>query len=229
MGVPLGARETREEIVAAADDLFYRQGFDHTSFADIAGAVNLSRGNFYYHFRTKDEILDAVIDRRLEATREMLAGWTAEGASPVTRIECFIRILIMNQTKIMAYGCPVGTLCQELAKLDHAARGRATDVFALFRDWLTAEFSALGADDDAGALALHVLGWSQGTATLANAFGDEAFVRREVDGMCAWLAVESKRLARTRRRFSQEGAADVFRSIEVCGQQGGGAAIHGGA
>lgn len=195
----MGARETREEIVAAADDLFYRQGFDHTSFADIAGAVKLSRGNFYYHFRTKDEILDAVIDRRLEETREMLAGWAADSASPAARIECFIRILIMNQTKIMAYGCPVGTLCQELAKLDHAARARAADVFALFRDWLAAEFEALGAGEEARALALHVLGWSQGTAALANAFKDEAFVRREVDGMCLWLAAEAKRLARARR------------------------------
>ena len=38
---------TREHIVRAADELFYQQGFDHTSFADIAKAVNISRGNFY--------------------------------------------------------------------------------------------------------------------------------------------------------------------------------------
>lgn len=195
----MGARNTREEIVAAADDLFYRSGFSGTSFADIAGAVKLSRGNFYYHFRTKDEILDAVIERRLEATRNMLDAWSQEGASPAARIECFIRILIMNQEKIMAYGCPVGTLCQELAKLDHAARVRAADVFSLFRDWLAAEFEALGADAEATPLALHVLSWSQGTAALANAFRDEAFVRREVDGMCGWLAMQEKRFSKRRR------------------------------
>lgn len=195
MGLFLSARDTKLEIVAAADDLFYRQGFDHTSFADIADVVGLSRGNFYYHYRTKDEILDAVIDRRIEATRGMLAGWAAGSDGPVARIGSFIRILIMNQSKIMAYGCPAGTLCQELAKLDHAAKGRAADVFALFRDWLAAEFEALGAGDEAGALALHVLAWSQGTATLANAFGDEVFVQREVDGMCGWLEAQAARLA----------------------------------
>ena len=42
---------TREQIVLAADQLFYEQGFEHTSFADIADAVKLSRGNFYYHFK----------------------------------------------------------------------------------------------------------------------------------------------------------------------------------
>lgn len=195
----MGARDTRDMIVAAADDLFYRQGFDHTSFADIAGTVSLSRGNFYYHFRTKDEILDAVIGLRMEATRAMLTDWALESGSPVERIKCFIRILIVNQTKIMAYGCPVGTLCQELAKLEHDAKGRAAEVFALFRDWLAEAFRTLGAGDEAEALALHVLVWSQGTATLANAFRDEAFVRREVDGMCSWVEAQAARLSGTAR------------------------------
>ena len=67
----------------AADRLFYRQGYEHTSFADIADAVRISRGNFYYHFKTKDEILDAVIDgaarQRPSAT---LARWEIEGTCP---------------------------------------------------------------------------------------------------------------------------------------------------
>ena len=57
----MDARGTREHIVRAADELFYKQGFEHTSFADVAHAVGISRGNFYYHFKTKDEILAAVI------------------------------------------------------------------------------------------------------------------------------------------------------------------------
>lgn len=187
------ARDTRDDIVTAADDLFYRQGFDHTSFADIAGAVGVSRGNFYYHFRTKDEILDAVIGRRLENTRAMLAEWTAQSRTPELRIRSFIRILIVNQTKIMAWGCPVGTLCQELSKLDHVSKPRAAGVFALFRDWLAEQFAALGADAaEAQHLALHVLARSQGIATLANAFRDQAFVERETEELCAWVDAETR-------------------------------------
>lgn len=66
---------TRQHIVEAADDLFYRQGFAHTSFADIAKAVNISRSNFYHHFKTKDDMLDAVIQNRLNKTEQMLADW----------------------------------------------------------------------------------------------------------------------------------------------------------
>jgi AcrR family transcriptional regulator len=179
---------TREEIVEAADALFYRQGFDHTSFADIAEVVRISRGNFYYHFKTKDEILDAVIARRLAQTEAMLARWEAEGKTPQDRIGSFIRILLTNKTDIKKYGCPVGTLTGELAKLNHGARGEANGLFTLFRGWLRRQFELLGRRKDADTLALHLLARSQGVATLANAFQDEKFIRREVQEMCDWVA-----------------------------------------
>ena len=71
----MSGRATRDQIVEAADRLFYRQGYEHTSFSDIADVVRISRGNFYYHFKTKDEILDAVIEARLADTRAMLDQW----------------------------------------------------------------------------------------------------------------------------------------------------------
>lgn len=59
----------REQIVAAADPLLYRQGFEYTPFADTAGAVNLSRGGFHQHVRGKDDVLGTVPERRLPDTR----------------------------------------------------------------------------------------------------------------------------------------------------------------
>lgn len=183
----MSGRATRAQIVEAADRLFYRQGYEHTSFADIADAVRISRGNFYYHFKSKDEILDAVIDLRLDDTRAMLDRWEAEGKTPAERIRCFIHILVANRDDIKRYGCPVGTLSTELAKLNHAAQGEANELFTLFRVWLRRQFVLLGREADADALAMHLLACSQGVATLASAFGDETFIRREVDRMCAWL------------------------------------------
>lgn len=182
---------TREQIVEAADDLFYRRGYEHTSFADIAAAVRISRGNFYYHFKTKDEILDAVIVRRLTNTQDMLERWETEGEGPAEQIRSFIRILIRNRTKIMLHGCPVGTLCNELAKLDHVAHSGARRIFTLFRDWLARRFVLLGRSEDADALAMHLLVLSQGAAAMTNAFRDEAFLREEVARIEQWLAAQS--------------------------------------
>lgn len=176
----------REQIVAAADQLFYQQGFERTSFAHIADAVSISRGNFYYHFKSKDEILDAVIERRIANTQQMLQQWEIDGEQPVERIRSFIHILLVNGDKIKAYGCPVGTLATELAKLKHQAQGDANQLFSLFRIWLVQQFKALGRSD-ADELAMHLLARSQGVATLANAFQDDQFIQQEVQQLCAWL------------------------------------------
>ena len=183
----MSGKTTRDDIVAAADDLFYKAGFEHTSFSQIADAVGISRGNFYYHFKTKDEILAAVILRRLAKTRELLRRWEEDGETPEARIRSFIHILIVNRKDIKRYGCPVGSLCTELAKLNHVAQADANKLFTLFRDWLRGQFTLLGREADADALAMHLLARSQGVSTLANAFHGDGFIRREVEEMCDWL------------------------------------------
>jgi TetR/AcrR family transcriptional repressor of nem operon len=199
---------TKERIVEAADRLFYEEGFESASIGDIAGAVGISRGNLTFHFATKDEVLEAVIDRRLERTRGLLDGWEKNGTTPAERIGSFIEILIMNRTKILRHGCPVGTLCSELAKLDHGLLGRANELFTLFKDWLSRQFAQMGCGPRSDALALHLLARSQGIATLANAFHDEAFLREEVRGLHGWLAgffPERREGGRSRRRPRRDG------------------------
>jgi AcrR family transcriptional regulator len=183
----VGNKLTKDRIVAEADQLFYEQGFEHTSFTQIAEALGISRGNFYYHFKTKDEILDAVISHRLVRTNSMLDNWELEGETPTDRIRSFINILVMNRAKIKRYGCPVGTLCTELAKLNHPAKGHANELFTLFRTWLRRQFEQLGRSDDADELAMHVLAFSQGVATLSSAFQDENFIQNEVSRLDDWL------------------------------------------
>lgn len=183
----MSRQTTRDQIVQAADQLFYSNGFDQTSFADIAQVVQISRGNFYHHFKTKDGILEAVIAARLSKTRAMLSEWQVQGDSPAARIRAFIDILLVNRDKIEASGCPVGTLATELAKLDHGAQGDAVSIFTLFRIWLRRQFEEMGQGARADDLALHLLARSQGIATLMTAYRDPDFLRREVDDLYLWL------------------------------------------
>ncbi|HET8870587.1 MAG TPA: TetR/AcrR family transcriptional regulator [Aquabacterium sp.] len=178
---------TRARIVELADQLFYERGYEHTSFADIAAAVQLSRGNFYYHFKSKDDILDAVIDRRVKRTHEMLGCWSYEAPTPEARLSRFIHMMVMNSAQIRRHGCPVGTLCTELAKLEHPAQPKASRLFVLFRDWIDKQFAQIGAGHQARSLAMHLLARSQGIATLANAFDDEGFIHQEVEQLLRWL------------------------------------------
>lgn len=182
--------DTRAQIVEAADQLFYEQGYEHTSFASIASAVQISRGNFYHHFKSKDEILEAVIARRLARTQQLLDGWQQAGQTPLERLRSFVQMLVENQAQIMKFGCPVGTLCTELAKLQHGSQAQAALLFGLFRGWLAQQFRALGRRATADRLALHLLARSQGVATLAQALGDAQFVQAEVRLLHQWLEAQ---------------------------------------
>lgn len=57
------SEERRNEILDAAEELFAIKGYDKTSTNDILDRVGIARGTLYYHFKSKEEIMDAVIER----------------------------------------------------------------------------------------------------------------------------------------------------------------------
>lgn len=63
MRVVKEAEERKQEILDAAEMLFGTKGFDNTSTSDILDVVGIARGTLYYHFKSKEEILDSVIQR----------------------------------------------------------------------------------------------------------------------------------------------------------------------
>lgn len=58
------ANERKNEILDAAAALFARKGFDHTSTSDILEAVGIAKGTLYHHFKSKEAIMDAIIERQ---------------------------------------------------------------------------------------------------------------------------------------------------------------------
>lgn len=57
------AAERKNEILDAAAELFAARGYEATSTGDILNRVGIARGTLYYHFKSKEDILDALIDR----------------------------------------------------------------------------------------------------------------------------------------------------------------------
>lgn len=57
------AEERKNEILDAASELFGQKGFDGTSTGDILEKVGIARGTLYYHFKSKEDIMDSLIAR----------------------------------------------------------------------------------------------------------------------------------------------------------------------
>jgi TetR/AcrR family transcriptional regulator, transcriptional repressor for nem operon len=179
--------KTRAEIVDRAKALFYERGYDGTTFSDIVEAVGVYRGNINYYFKTKDDILQAVIERHLEEFGALMAEWSARIADPRERLVAFTGMIAAREAALTRYGCPIGSLNTELGKDRPEMQQSARALFDLFRDWLAQQFLALGAGDQANVLALHLLGRAQGVAVIAHVYQDGELLRREVAGLEAWI------------------------------------------
>lgn len=70
MRVVKDAEDRKNEILDVAERLFCAKGFDNTSTNDILQEIGIARGTLYYHFKSKEDILDAMIQR---LTNQMLA------------------------------------------------------------------------------------------------------------------------------------------------------------
>lgn len=62
----------RQEIIEVATRLFTQHGYEQTSVSDIVRATGVAQGTFYYHFKSKEDILVAVAKRSLEAVERLL-------------------------------------------------------------------------------------------------------------------------------------------------------------
>lgn len=176
----------RQRIVEAADQLFYHRGYNQTSFSDIAQAAELSRGNFYYYFKSKDEILSAVIARRRDQLCARLESWSRDFAEPHACLRCFVRMMLDNRSELLRYGCPVGSLTQELSKTQRKLQVEAVALFEVIRVWLEDQMRRLKLQDPAG-MAMHLLAVCQGVTLLGSVYADPIFLEREAGRLEAWV------------------------------------------
>lgn len=83
MRVVKEAQERKNEILDAAEQLFGTKGFDQTSTGDILELVGIARGTLYYHFRSKEEILDAMIARMTDRLLALASKIAKDKSIPV--------------------------------------------------------------------------------------------------------------------------------------------------
>lgn len=185
--MPKKSERTRQRIVESANRLFYHQGYHNTSFTDIVHAAGVPRGNIYYYFKTKEDILHAAIDYRLERIEQMLNSWSDSYRTPIERLQRFVGILDDSAESLASYGCPMGSLNSELGKADTSLQQHAEQLFQRFEHWLEDQFAELGYADRAHELALRVMAIGQGISAITHIHHDPALLNRERQRLAEWV------------------------------------------
>lgn len=175
----------RERLIAAATELLHQQGVERTTLADIAKAADVPAGNVYYYFKTKDDLLQAVIETHLHEIGAMLAAIEAAHATPRERLKALFGALAEQSALIARQGCPHGSLCQELGKRADGP-GLAAQLIRVPVDWAERQFQAMGSPD-ARDLAVEVIARYQGTALLASTLRDPSLMEGESRRVARWI------------------------------------------
>src|SRR5689334_7315349 len=167
---PAPDRGKRDRLIASASDLLHRQGVLGTSLAQVAEAAAVPPGNVYYYFKTKDDLVRAVIGLRVGQVQAMLDG-LRQRRSPTARLKALAHQWVEMRDLVARYGCPFGTLTTELDRHDNGLDQEAAAPITLILDWAEEQFHQLGRRD-ARDLAIAFFSGVQGGALLANAMRD---------------------------------------------------------
>lgn len=110
------AANTRLTILHKAFELIYTKGYQTTSIDEIIATTQVTKGAFYYHFKTKDEMGVAIIEEILKPTmQEHFIKPTEASQNPIEDFYNMISYLLLKDPFLQVkYGCPVGNLTQEM-------------------------------------------------------------------------------------------------------------------
>lgn len=198
--------ERRDRLLQAASRVIHRQGYARTTLADIAKAADVALGSVYYYFKTKEAIAVAISERRIALLESRLVEATG-ALGPLERLDALIQLWVSDKEIDALYGCPIGSLCYELAKERGTLAEAAARPLRLLLDWAQEQFRALGKGGESASLALHLITALQGASLVANAFNDPGAIVAETDRLRAWLRDLARARGSRRGRSSKQAPA----------------------
>jgi AcrR family transcriptional regulator len=89
-------RETRRRLMEAALRLFHHHGYDATTVEQITDAADVAKSTFFNYFETKEAILPALVQWRLQELEEALLPEQSAPGSPVARIKLALRLVAQD-------------------------------------------------------------------------------------------------------------------------------------
>jgi TetR/AcrR family transcriptional regulator, transcriptional repressor for nem operon len=176
----------RERLIVAAAELLHQQGVERTTLAEIAAAADVPLGNVYYHFKTKDDLVAAVVAGHTAAAEASLAAITARFSSPRQRLAAFLSGLASRADAVAAHGCAHGSLCSELGKRPAGRGPGSTTLLTVPIDWVEAQFREMGLPE-CRELAISLLASYQGISLIANTLHDPGVFTREIRRLQQWV------------------------------------------
>jgi AcrR family transcriptional regulator len=173
----------RERLLAASDELFYRDGVHSTGIDAVIEKAGVAKGSLYYNFGGKDELVAAYLRNRHDAWRQRVEAAQAHTDDPDEKILAVFDAIADYVSLPDFRGCPFTNAAAE------APAGKSQQLAIKdYRDWLRQTFLTLAADTGVAD--------SQALADALTVLYDGALATAEMDSGARAAAITAKRIAR---------------------------------
>lgn len=129
--MPRNSSATREALLNAAELLYIQQGYAGTSLDDVCARACVTKGAFFHHFASKEELALTAVKRFHDTRSQRMQSRLGDLAvDPRARLLGFVDEVIATIKRRETPGCLIGTLAQELALSDGPVREACADCLA---------------------------------------------------------------------------------------------------
>jgi AcrR family transcriptional regulator len=119
----------RDVVLRIATSLFLTQGYHATSMDEIVAVSNVSKTNIYYYFKSKEELLSAILDQLIQTYNEMIYEVVSRKDQSVQeRFEILLQLLTEQETDCLG-GCPFITLYTQMPQDSALFRNKISQFF----------------------------------------------------------------------------------------------------
>lgn len=126
------ARGSKQKLITATAELLIAQGFECTGINEILKKAKVTKSNFYYHFKSKEELCLVALDAIAEYYFDHILSNTLlnRGISPQKRLQRYMRMTIEKMAdSCCCQGCPFINLGNETSDFYPSFRSRIVDIY----------------------------------------------------------------------------------------------------
>ena len=183
--------QTRERILAAAEPLVLTKGFAGTSLGDILAAAGLAKGAFFHHFKGKNDLARALVERYARNDYELFERFARQAETlsddPLERTFIFLRLFedYIRELPAPPTGCVFAAYTYESLQFDPSITAFIADSFRRWSGLFEAQFEAVLARHrprraiTAGELAEMIMAIIEGGFILSRSYQDALLVARQ--------------------------------------------------
>jgi TetR/AcrR family transcriptional regulator, transcriptional repressor for nem operon len=192
MAASAASSSTASRVLDTAERLVQIRGFNGFSYADIAAELQITKASLHYHFATKADLGEALINRYSTRFFEALAEVDAAGAAAPAKLAAYAKLYadVLSEQKM----CLCGMLAAEYPTLPRPMQAAVVVLFDHNEDWLETvleqgrDEGSLAFTGPAGGTARMIVSGLEGAMLVARPFGDAArFQVAGGGGVATWL------------------------------------------